>query len=516
MRIKQYIPYILLALVAVLIFALSDYIQWYGDSYLYRFDFATGDPIESFWEIFPSQYAHYFMMNGRVWAHVLCQGFSALWGQTAFAVCNALVYVAFVLLFVKVVGGNWRNISTLLSCILIILLLTDTSYNANCQIGYIWTSTVTLAFIIQYFKAQGSRNNTLWKLILLFLLSLFAGNGNEAIAIGVGAALIVDFFANFKKLTVAQWVMIIGFGIGGLILCLSPGILDRASGDTANIVYSTYRLLINSKALYLLIIILVILKIKKEVRLKRFFTENRFLFIALIALIVFNFMIGIGETGRQLLGIELFSALLTIKALNRHAFPKWLIIILSLAVVSVYSLKFNYLHDSNDDLRKLRNEIELSNDSIGFLDFKKYNSFVKPTEVKDLQNSQEFIVCSIIDDVSNREHYYQELHGHKVTYPKRYKVYPTIFKDILNRSDRNFATRCEDDTYFITQDKYNPATFVLHRQINVLGIKFPLSPYTVEFKDDYLNYDNVNVLLENFKIPLVENGEIEMIRPTHE
>lgn len=517
MSIKKYIPYLLLAAVAGLIFALSEYIQWYGDSYLYRFDFGTGEPIETFWEIFPSQYAHYFMMNGRVWAHVLCQGFSALWGQTAFAVCNALVYVAFILLFVKLAGSSWRHIYALLSCILMVLLITDLSYNANCQIGYVWTSTITLVFIIYYCKCRDIKRAKIWQLVLLFLLSILAGNGNEAIAIGVGASLIFDFFIIYRRLTVVQWVMLVGFGIGGLILCLSPGILDRASGDTANFVYSAYRLLITSKALSLLIMTICILKIRHCLNLKQYLVENRFLVVALLTLILFNFMIGIGETGRQLFGIELFSAILTIKALKNNAFPKWVLAILGLCLMVIYSLKVEYLHDSNEDLRVLRKEIESSSDSIIYVDFKKYSSFVKPTEVKDLQNEQIYVVCSILDDINNKGRFYQLSKNKDVSqYPIRYKVYPTAFMEILNLHDRNFASKCADGTYLVVQDRRNPATFILHRRINILGMKYPLPPYTVEFNDPYLNHDSMNVILENFKIPFIENGEIEIIRNSTE
>lgn len=508
----------LLAVLAVLIFVITDYIQWYGDSYLYRFDFTTGEPIENFREIFPSQYAHYFMMNGRVWAHVLCQGFSALWGQTAFAVCNALVYVALAVLFVRITGGSWKNVATLLSCILLILFFCDTSYNANCQIGYIWTSAVTLAFLIIYFKMRERRPRHRWSLVPMFLLALFAGNGNEAIAIGAGAALIFDFFTNFKKITLSQWVMLVGFGIGGLVLCLSPGIIDRSSGDSANLLFSTYRLLIHSRALYLLILTITILMARRKISLKAFVSENRFFLTALLTLIIFNLTIGLATAGRQLFGVELFSAILTMKALKGQAFPKWAITGMTILILVIYYMKFVYLHDSNEDLRALRAEIEASENGIIFLDFKKYRQLVRPTEVKDLQYARperSFFVNSIQDEINNKGLYYQSVrHGiDPPPYSMQYRIYPTAFKKILSSDDRNFAMECADGTYFIAQDSRNPATFILNRRLNILGLKFPMHPYIVELSDDsYLNIDGINVLFEKFEIPFVENGKVEIIR----
>lgn len=516
MKNKDYIPYLLLASVAVLIFALSDYIQWFGDSYHYRFDFATGDPIESFWDIFPSQYAHYFLANGRVWAHVLCQGFSALWGQTAFAVCNALVYVVFVLLFVKCVGGDWRNTPTLLSCIIIILLFADTVYNANCQIGYIWTATATLAFLIQYSRAKESKDYRIWELVLIFFLSLLAGNGNDAIAIGVGAALIVDFFMNFKKLTLGQWVMLIGFGIGGLILCLSPGSIHRATSNFVPLIYSLYRIMVNSRALILLLVILCALKLTHSISLRQFARKNIFLLVAGATLLLFNLVIGTATTGRQLFGVELFSAILAARALKNYAFPKWALLVLSILTIFVYALKFEYLRESNEDLRLLRERIESSEDGIVFIDFKKYETWVKPTEVNNKMLPSAYVDCGIIDDMNNRGRYYQILLGVDVTpYPIDYNVYPTALREVLKSDDRNSVTKGVDGKYLIVQDSKNPATFVLHRQINILGLKFPLHPYTIEFNDDNCdNYDGAKIMLEDFEIPLVENGEIEIVRTT--
>lgn len=513
MKRKYLLNYMLLGLVGVLIFCLSDYIRWYGDALLYRFNFATGEPVESAQDIITSQYTHYFVMNGRIWVHVLCQAFSALWGQTAFAVCNGAMYIIFILLFAKICQLDWRRTENLLICILVVLFFCDTSYIANCQIGYVWTSAVTLAFIILYNKSRNvNRRVSFLRQVLLFILSLAAGNGNEAIAIGVGAALIVDFFTNFRRLTATQWAMLTGFGLGGLLLCLSPGILKRASSDSANVIWSVYRLLGYSRMLYLLVITLVVLKIRRKIRLREFIMENLFFSTALLTLLIFNIAIGIGElSGRQLFGVELFSAILTVRALRDVQLPKLIISVFAVVVAALYVMKFDYLQKSNDDLAVLRKSLSETADMKVYIDFQRYPALVHPTEHRNNYELYVFVASSIYDDLSGFGHYY---YNHKTRnahppYHDKLAIYPTVMKELLSASDRNFAGKMADGLYLVVQDTARPKRFLLNRELNILGITRPRDPYDIEFVNRfYLDMDSVKVVYSDFITPMIENREI--------
>lgn len=508
MKKRDYVSISLLTALGILIFAITDFIQWNGDAYSYQFNFANGRPIENMAQVVQSQYHHFFLMNGRIWAHVLCQGFSALWGQTAFAVCNALVYILFVLLFAKISCAAWRNSSQLLLCILVVLFICDVSYITNCQIGYIWTSTVTLAFLILYFRAREAARPAWWVLLMLFVLSLLAGNGNEAIAIGVGASLIVDFFRFFKRLTLTQWVMLVGFGIGGLFLCLSPGILDRASQDSPDAFWSTYRLLIYSRMLYVMVITLAVLKLRHRLHLREFVKDNWFFFTTMVVLLVFNYIIGIGLTNRQLFGVELFAGIITVRALRTTALPKWLLGFCSLIVIALYVLKFDYLTKSNEDLRKIRTALEQSDSLRIFVDFHRYPTLVHPSEQTNSYKEYKYNVWTTYE-VMTRFGYIDSLNRLDPPYYKETAVYPTVLKKVLESDDRNFAMKCADGTYLVVQDKRNPKRFFLHRNYNILGIKWPKEPYEIQFDDRaHLNIDGLNILYNDFATPLIENGEI--------
>lgn len=506
---KKLLPnYLLLCIVGVLIFSLSEYIQWYGDSYSYRFSFDTFEPIRNFSDIIPSQYAHYFHMNGRIWVHVLAQAFSALWGQTTFALCNALMYILFVLLFAKITGNSWRHFTGLLLCVLAILFFCDTSYNANCQIGYIWSATVTLAFIIEYFRT--GRSDGMVRLAVLFLLSLLAGNGNEAISIGTGTALIVDFFRNFKRLTPKHLVMIAGFGIGGLLCCLAPGILSRASHTSSVPIWSIYRLIIYSRMLYVLIFTIAVLKLCHKLELKKFVRDNSFFIVAMLSLLIFDLVTGIGKNNRQLFGIELFSAILTVRALKDTALPRWILAAASIAVIGIYILKFEHLRISNADLRALRKELTNLDGRTVFMDFHHYPTFVHPTEMDNSILLYYGAVFAILDDMLDFGHGYHDTKREAEPFYKGFQIFPTAVKEAMESDKKDLAVKSIDGNYVVMTSKKNPATFRMERDYDIFGLKVPKGPY--EFRiEDLEKFDSIGsriIFYEDFQSPFVSNGDI--------
>lgn len=66
------ILYFLVFVVILLCNILTPYVV---DDFYYCFSFATGEPIRTLWDIFPSMAAHTQSMNGRLSAHFLVQLF---------------------------------------------------------------------------------------------------------------------------------------------------------------------------------------------------------------------------------------------------------------------------------------------------------------------------------------------------------------------------------------------------------------------------------------------------------
>lgn len=495
-----------------LVFCLSDYVIWHGDALLYRFDFGTGKPVHTLADVFRSQYAHYFTMNGRIWVHLLCQAFAALWGQTAFAICNAAVYVGFVLLLARLCGYSVRQPLGLLTCILIVLALCDTSYIPNCQIGYVWSATVTLAFILMYLHKNEGPSGAV-KLTLLFILSLLAGNGNEAIAIGTGAAMIIDFLRHRGYLTRTQLLMITGFGIGALMLCLAPGTLRRASGPAPGIIWSVYRLIISARMLYVLILALGLIKLSGRIRIRKFMSDNLFYVTALLALLIFNLLIGMAELSvRQMFGIELFSAILALRALREVSLPKWIILTAVLAIGWMYTMKFNYIRISNEDLTTLRKELYSHEGLDVFIDFHKYPSYLSPTEMKNKYRIYEFMAASIYDDINDYGAFYFSKHGEneRPSYLNSLRVFPIVMKEVKEAPARNYAGKGADGMYLVVQDTMCPKRFFLHRNLNIMGLKLKKEPYELLLDTSGTTMSGMRIMYSDFDTPLTENGEITM------
>ncbi|MDE6692052.1 MAG: hypothetical protein K2K05_01565 [Muribaculaceae bacterium] len=508
---KKWIDYLMLVCVGILVLCLSEYVQWHGDALLYRFDFGTGEPVRTIGDVFRSQYAHYFTMNGRIWVHLLCQAFSALWGQTAFAICNAVMYIGFIILLTKLCRYSSRQPWHILICILMVLALCDTSYIPNCQIGYVWSATATTAFLLMYLHCKEKRAGAV-KIIILFFLSFLAGNGNEAISIGTGAALIVDFIRHRGRLTATQLVMIAGFGIGGLMLCLAPGTLQRASGALPGLIWSAYRLITSLRMLYLLLITIGIMKVTGLIKLREYFTDNIFYFTALLTLLIFNMLIGMAELSeRQMFGIELFSSILTLRALREGSLPKWLILLAAIAIGWIYTMKFDYIRTSNEDLISLRKELSHGEGLKVYVDFHKYPTYISPTEMKNKYRIYEFMAASIYDDINDYgAFYYGKWKNENPWYLDSLRVFPTVMKDVIASPDRNYAGKGADGMYLVVQDTVSPKRFFMHRDMNILGVRLKKEPYELTLDPSDMDFDGMRIMYSDFETPLTKNGEIAL------
>lgn len=345
---------------------------------------------------------------------------------------------------------------------------------------------------------------------MLFCLSFLAGNGNEAISIGTGAALIVDLIRHRGRLTAAQLVMIAGFGIGGLMLCLAPGTLRRASGASPGLIWSAYRLITSSRMLYLLLITIGIMKVTGLIKLRKYFADNIFYFTALLTLLIFNMLIGMAELSeRQIFGMELFSSILTLRALREVSLPKWLILLATVAVGWIYTMKFDYIRTSNEDLTALRKELSRGEGMKVYVDFHKYPTYISPTEMKNKYRIYEFMAASIYDDINDYgAFYYGKWKNENPGYFDSLRVFPTVMKDVIDAPDRNYAGKGADGMYLVVQDTVSPKRFFMHREMNILGMRLKKDPYELTLDPSEMDFDGMRIMYSDFDTPLTENGEI--------
>ena len=104
-----------------LMLALNILTPYICDDYTYRLNFATGEPLRSFGEIFESMYAHSFSMNGRLISHGLAQVFMLL-SPGVFDVVNTAVFVGTLWLMHRLCGSKSPLLLACSFCLLWLLM----------------------------------------------------------------------------------------------------------------------------------------------------------------------------------------------------------------------------------------------------------------------------------------------------------------------------------------------------------------------------------------------------------
>ncbi len=482
---------------AAIIFILSVSDIWVADSITYQYNFATGERIESISDIFTSQYTHYFTWNGRYVAHWMCQLFLPILGKGVFSAVNALMYIALILLVIKIVTKDPFTPARILTATCLILFFCDTEYIPTCQIGYVWMSVLVLGYLCVFFSYAKSKKHSAWNCLWLFPFSIIAGNGHEVINVGIGASLIIYALMNFKRLTANQWYMFIGFGIGGLFLCLSPASIGRADSMVIPLLYTVVYFFLNLRVTYVFLAIFLYKLLKRRVTLRDFYIENAFFINAMIVLVVFNFLIGVGSN-RQLLGIELISCILVLKLLKNHSFRPLALWIFTIFIIFIYILKYQEIKKAETVYDEVSAKISINADGPIFVDFPRFNLYIHPTAffrygvfldytLESIRNEQ---ACGIAE-------------GGIIP------CYPTKVEEILDCKVENRSYEYLPGEFILMQSKEEPGFFLLHRNIEIFGLRIPLPPYVVKF-DQYsgLNTEEYNILYLPENLPIIKNGNV--------
>ena len=108
---KRLLSLFILLVLFLYVFYFSANTLWLEDDANYMFKFVINDTptitntsdeyISSLSDVIESQYAHYFVSNGRIVAHTIVQLINPFLSRSVFALFNGLAYVLFVLLIIK-------------------------------------------------------------------------------------------------------------------------------------------------------------------------------------------------------------------------------------------------------------------------------------------------------------------------------------------------------------------------------------------------------------------------------
>ena len=234
---------VLLALIAVSMYALNAYTPLMMDDYDYSVSWATGLPLAGVADVIASQAAHYRIWGGRSVTHTLAQLF-LYWGKCAFNFANTAAYIGLLLQICFLAGakGGRLNGLTLLAahCALMCLVpffgVSFLWLDGACH--YLFGTLLALTpLMIALSEREGGFFDAGWSGGWPALpVCLIAGWTNENTACGVLAVmLLLLLWDRFRGRRIRRWrVAAAAFETAGvLLLLLAPGNFARASQEAS-------------------------------------------------------------------------------------------------------------------------------------------------------------------------------------------------------------------------------------------------------------------------------------------
>ncbi len=212
----------------------------WSDDYVYRFVFdaryyydQSYTRLVSCWrDIVDSQLAHYLCPNGRVVAHTLAQTFLFAGHNWLWSVANTLCFLAQGWLMWRFANGSSKGgralhprVGFVFTLALYWLLLPHHGQllfwlTGSCN--YQWPAMLVLLFLNLLFLP--APRAVAW---LLFPVAVLAGNGNEALSIGLSAALAAYAIFRREELNCWQFFGLLCFFAGTASNVFSPGAAAR-------------------------------------------------------------------------------------------------------------------------------------------------------------------------------------------------------------------------------------------------------------------------------------------------
>lgn len=353
-----FVSFITLLILFLYVFYFSANTLWLEDDANYMFKFVINDPptitntsdeyISSLSDVIESQYAHYFVSNGRILAHLIVQLINPFLSRYVFAILNGIAYVFFVLLIIKFGLSLRTNSRTRMTTVFnhplavgFVALMTQFSLMLKftpTTAMYIWMYDLVLLYLLILFFYKPKSQ---WWSLLLFPFAIIVGNAHESINIGLALGLFIFGIRNIRRLKPNDYAMLFGFAIGVILIALSPTSRNRA-------VFSSFKILnilltfIFLKATFIFIILLWKAVKKKHLKISKFYRNNMLLIDSLLGCLLFCVIIK-NTNPRALYGAEVLSLILSIVVWRHHLSKKIIVSCLAImtATVAYSSMLYN-------------------------------------------------------------------------------------------------------------------------------------------------------------------------------
>ena len=207
------------------------------DDYTYSASFATGEMITSIKDIFPSLYAHYFTMNGRLILHFFAHLVLFLPGYI-FVFTNSIMYVLMGYLVYKHIVGRKRKSPLLYALIFFAMwffipAFGDTVLWIDGSCNYLWGAVLICAYLLPYriyVEENDFFKNKRW-ILLMFLGGIIMGWCNENTS--AAAIMMIVLFMILYKISgqkIPYWSVsgLAGSLIGFFVMIAAPANRRRA------------------------------------------------------------------------------------------------------------------------------------------------------------------------------------------------------------------------------------------------------------------------------------------------
>jgi len=305
------------------------------DDYVYELCF-TGDGVDtdhrihSINDILVSQYNHYLYINGRAIVHFFVQLFCGIIGKDIFNICNTLFLFVFTYLLFKVFDIKYNLISL---CAIIFLILLLPAWNnvflwMTGSINYLWSISWLLIYL--YVLKQNKDRNVSFKSskpFFFFLFGFFAGWQHEGLTIPLAFGLLIYIITEHRaSFSSPNLYLVIGFFLGALLCCISPGTLGRAGSSSKSLfdyiyqIQSSLLFMVHLRLFYLYLALFFYLYYVIKFNVFQYIKDERVLLCALaFSFLIFTLM---QHSARASFGIEFYSLLLIINIVNKARSPK--------------------------------------------------------------------------------------------------------------------------------------------------------------------------------------------------
>lgn len=373
--------FLILTFVAVVVFFVTNSTPWLGDDTMYRFkinkelvvferygELVTSDEsiefVSDVKSLVESQNEHYMLINGRYSSHLMVQTVCGFMGQTVFAICNAIVWMLFICMLLKLCGKNCGDWRSLFMVVVLSFVSFVFKFTPSVQIGYIWIFTLALWFLKLLFGKELNR----WCSVPLFLLGLIAGNGNETLSIGLSGALLLYLIKNGRHLSFQKWLMIAGYGLGTLVILCSPGSWTRV-GELEPQPFSKLvgDFLLHIPALYVMLGIVVYRIITHRESLVSMIGRYYVFFTALLLCIVFCCMARTFDS-RSLAGTNLMALVIALSMLKEKNIGRLWLAVGGLALVGICYVYYLTTIGQRHILEEVERQYCASEDGVTYVD----------------------------------------------------------------------------------------------------------------------------------------------------